>query len=56
MAAINDKVYARVHEKAKEHQLTDQELKALDTARNQLNSHGKLIRGLFAWTDLFLSI
>ncbi|SAM01941.1 hypothetical protein [Absidia glauca] len=42
MAAINDKVYARVHEKAKEHQLTDQELKALDTARNQLSSHGYL--------------
>ncbi|KAI8344420.1 hypothetical protein BC941DRAFT_408585 [Chlamydoabsidia padenii] len=42
MAAINDKVYARVHEKAKEHQLTDQEIKAVDTARQQLNSHTSL--------------
>ncbi|CAO3590829.1 unnamed protein product [Absidia cylindrospora] len=39
MSAINDQVYARVHEKAKEHQLTEQEINAIDTARQKLNSH-----------------
>ncbi|CEP11170.1 hypothetical protein [Parasitella parasitica] len=39
MAAINDDVYARVREKVKEHNLTEQELKAIDTARDQLQTH-----------------
>ncbi|KAG2213599.1 hypothetical protein INT46_002751 [Mucor plumbeus] len=39
MAAINDDVYARVREKVKEHNLTEQEVKAIDTARDQLQTH-----------------
>ncbi|KAL7324416.1 hypothetical protein PS15p_209610 [Mucor circinelloides] len=39
MAAINDDVYARVREKIKEHNLTEQEVKAIDTARDQLQTH-----------------
>ncbi|CAO3626617.1 unnamed protein product [Cunninghamella blakesleeana] len=42
MSAINDSVYARVIEKAKEHHLTNQEIKAIDKAREQLNSHTNL--------------
>lgn len=41
MAAINDSVYARVREKVKEHNLTEQEVKAIDTARDQLQTHSK---------------
>lgn len=41
MAAINDDVYARVREKIKEHNLTEQEVKAIDTARDQLQTHSK---------------
>jgi hypothetical protein len=41
MAAINDDVYARVREKVKEHNLTEQEVKAIDTARDQLQTHSK---------------
>jgi hypothetical protein len=41
MAAINDGVYARVREKVNEHNLTDQEVKAIDTARDQLQTHSK---------------
>ncbi|KAG2198087.1 hypothetical protein INT47_011922 [Mucor saturninus] len=39
MAAINDSVYARVREKVKEQNLSEQELKAVDTAREQLQTH-----------------
>lgn len=39
MASINDNVYARVREKMKEHDFTDQEIKAIDDARDQLRSH-----------------
>ncbi|KAI8086150.1 uncharacterized protein BX664DRAFT_335036 [Halteromyces radiatus] len=39
MAAINDKVYQKVREKAKEHHLTEQEINVIDKARQQLNSH-----------------
>ncbi|ORZ14682.1 hypothetical protein BCR42DRAFT_417438 [Absidia repens] len=39
MPTINDQVYARVHEKAIEHQLTEQEINAIDTARQKLDSH-----------------
>lgn len=46
MAAINDDVYARVREKIKEHNLTEQEVKAIDTARDQLQTHSKQ---LFEW-------
>lgn len=41
MSAINDDVYARVREKVKEHELTEQEIKAIDTAREQLQTHCK---------------
>jgi hypothetical protein len=41
MAAINDDVYARVREKVKEQNLSEQELKAVDTAREQLQTHSK---------------
>lgn len=41
MSAINDDVYARVREKVKEHELTEQEIKAIDTARSQLQTHCK---------------
>lgn len=43
MAAINDDVYARVREKVKEHNLTEQEIKAVDTARDQLQTHSTII-------------
>lgn len=43
MAAINDDVYARVREKVKEHNLTEQEVKAVDTARDQLQTHSTII-------------
>ncbi|KAI8352832.1 hypothetical protein EDC96DRAFT_277174 [Choanephora cucurbitarum] len=39
MAALNDDVYARVREKVKEHNLSEQEVKAIDTARGQLQTH-----------------
>lgn len=52
MAAINDDVYARVREKVKEHNLTEQEVKAVDTAREQLQNHSKVRALLF----LFVSI
>ncbi|ORX45652.1 hypothetical protein DM01DRAFT_1349277 [Hesseltinella vesiculosa] len=42
MASIDEKLYAAVHEKAKEHNLTDQEIKAIDTARQQISSHTSL--------------
>lgn len=48
MAAINDDVYARVREKIKEHNLTEQEVKAIDTARDQLQTHSKQ---LTEWQD-----
>lgn len=41
MSAINDDVYARVRDKVKEHELTEQEIKAIDRARDQLQSHSK---------------
>lgn len=41
MSAINDNVYARVREKVKEKNLSEQELKAVDTAREQLQTHSK---------------
>ena len=41
MAALNDDVYARVREKVKEHNLTEQEIKVVDTARDQLSTHSK---------------
>ncbi|KAI9468225.1 MAG: hypothetical protein EXX96DRAFT_109187 [Benjaminiella poitrasii] len=39
MAAINDDVYARVREKIKENNLSEQEVNAIDTAREQLQTH-----------------
>ncbi|KAI8638962.1 hypothetical protein BD408DRAFT_372569 [Parasitella parasitica] len=53
MAAINDDVYARVREKVKEHNLTEQEIKAIDTARDQLQTH-TYTGGLTGATAAFL--
>ncbi|CAO3649051.1 unnamed protein product [Mucor hiemalis] len=53
MAAINDNVYARVREKVKEHNLTEQEIKAIDTARDQLQTH-TYTGGLAGATTAFL--
>lgn len=46
MSAINDNVYARVREKGKEKNLSEQELKAVDTAREQLQTHSKVTMDL----------
>lgn len=46
MAAINDEVYARVREKIKEHNLTEQEVKVIDTARDKLQSHSNYFMSL----------
>ena len=39
---MNEAVYERVRERVKEYNLSEQEIKAIDTARRQLNSHSKL--------------
>lgn len=38
--AMNDNVYARVRDKVKEANLTQEEIAAIDKARNQLNNYG----------------
>ncbi|KAI8987194.1 hypothetical protein BDB01DRAFT_784984 [Pilobolus umbonatus] len=38
MTALNEDVYARVQEKAKEHNLTEQEIKVIEKARDQLQT------------------
>ncbi|CAO3618531.1 unnamed protein product [Cunninghamella echinulata] len=53
MAAINNSVYALVKEKAKEHHLTNQEIQAIDKARQKLNSHTTL-GGFVGSTSAFL--
>ncbi|RCH83919.1 hypothetical protein CU098_004290 [Rhizopus stolonifer] len=53
MAALNDDVYARVHEKVKEHNLTEQEVKAIETARGQLQTH-TYTGGMAGATNAFL--
>ncbi|KAG1048074.1 hypothetical protein G6F43_009514 [Rhizopus delemar] len=53
MASINDNVYARVREKMKEHDFTDQEIKAIDDARDQLRSHTR-IGGFTGATTAFI--
>ncbi|KAI9361503.1 hypothetical protein BD770DRAFT_434457 [Pilaira anomala] len=53
MSAINDDVYARVREKVKEHELTEQEIKAIDTAREQLQTHS-YTGGIVGATTAFL--
>ncbi|KAI8064404.1 hypothetical protein BC940DRAFT_306172 [Gongronella butleri] len=39
MSSINEQLYERVREKGKEQHLTEQELKAIDTAKQQINTH-----------------
>jgi hypothetical protein len=56
MAAINDDVYARVREKVKEHNLTEQEVKAIDTARDQLQTHSKQSQHAIAIFDNQLNL
>ncbi|KAI9259689.1 hypothetical protein BDA99DRAFT_561107 [Phascolomyces articulosus] len=49
---MNEAVYDRVRERVKEYNLSEQEIKAIDTARRQLNTHtslGGLVGGLFAF-------
>ena len=41
---MNEAVYERVRERVKEYNLTEQEIKAIDTARQQLNTHSKNCR------------
>ncbi|KAI9270237.1 hypothetical protein EDC94DRAFT_556185 [Helicostylum pulchrum] len=53
MSAINDDVYARVRDKVKEHELTEQEIKAIDRARDQLQSH-TYTGGIVGATTAFL--
>ncbi|KAI8083910.1 hypothetical protein BDF21DRAFT_360819 [Thamnidium elegans] len=53
MSAINDDVYARVRDKVKEHELTEQEIKAIDKARDQLQSHS-YTGGIVGATTAFL--
>ncbi|KAI8369645.1 uncharacterized protein BYT42DRAFT_117348 [Radiomyces spectabilis] len=42
MAAVDDKLFARLHDKAKEYDLSEQEIQTLATARQQLNTHTRL--------------
>ncbi|KAI8875469.1 hypothetical protein K501DRAFT_233638 [Backusella circina FSU 941] len=51
MSAINDEVYAKV----KERHLTDQELKAIDTARSNLQTHTRIGGFVGATTAFFLA-
>lgn len=41
MAAMNDNVYARVRDKMREQNFSEQEIEALDNARGLLKTYGK---------------
>ena len=41
---MNEAVYERVRERVNEYNLSEQEIKAIDTARRQLNTHSKLFK------------
>lgn len=43
MAAMNDNVYARVRDKMREQNFSEQEIEALDNARGLLKTYGNVI-------------